>query len=268
MARDPLIYALTDPDGAVRYIGKSVNGLVRARKHFQPAQMRRKCHRNSWLQSLQAQGKHAGVEVLERFADASDLNDAERYWIAQGTGLEWRLTNHTKGGDGNAFAFGNKYAQGIRKGAVELEAMRERMRALWRDPSYRERVMAARVPKASVQQPPKAQRSLKSPRPPKVQRPESPRSPRDMSASMVALWADPLWRASVCAKLSASAKKRVISAEGRARLSAARKGRVVTAETRSKISASQKGREFSAEHRAKLSAAGRNTKHALGVTPT
>lgn len=139
--RDPLIYALTDVAGAVRYIGKSVNGLARARKHSQPAQLKRKCHRSSWLKGLISAGQCAGIVVLERFADPKDLNDAECYWIAQGRGLGWALTNHTAGGDGNAFPFGNTYAKGNYR-SPELRARQSAAhRILWADPEFRERTI-------------------------------------------------------------------------------------------------------------------------------
>lgn len=188
MPRDPLIYALTETNGDVRYIGKSVNGVVRAFKHFQPAQMARKCHRNSWLKSLQERGEKAGVQVLERFPSAEDLNDAERFWIAQGKGLGWRLTNHTDGGDGNAFPVGNRYAAGRTKSATEIAAMRERAKRLWADPEWRMKTLTARGDRVTP---------VKGSCPKSVPFEWTPEKRAAQGARLAARWADPEWRAKI-----------------------------------------------------------------------
>lgn len=162
-----LIYGLVDArTGEVRYIGKSANGLTRPRKHLQPAQLTRRCHRNSWLRGLLKAGGRCEVRVLEELPSREWLNDAERFWIAQGRGLCWPLTNMTPGGDGNAFMPGNQYARGNRLSAETRARMsRARMgnryaagpqtteerartsaalKAFWADPTNRQRMLEAR----------------------------------------------------------------------------------------------------------------------------
>jgi len=98
-----IIYALVDPrTDAVRYIGKSSSGLARPRAHGEPAVVARdpNRHKARWIAGLMAAGLSYRVDVLEEVDAASDLNEAERAWIAQGRRLGWRLTNITAGGDG------------------------------------------------------------------------------------------------------------------------------------------------------------------------
>ncbi len=108
-----LIYALVDPrSDAVRYIGKSCAGMRRPAQHTKPAALLKSAgtHRTCWIKSLLALHLKPAIRVLEEFETEADLNDAERFWIAQGLGLGWSLTNHTKGGDG-----GNVGPAGIAK---------------------------------------------------------------------------------------------------------------------------------------------------------
>lgn len=97
-----LVYALVDPrTDAVRYIGKSSWGMQRPKTHLKPSVINRsKNYKNSWLKSLGALGLVARIRILEEFDSGVDLSDAECFWIAQGWGLGWPLTNLTKGGDG------------------------------------------------------------------------------------------------------------------------------------------------------------------------
>jgi hypothetical protein len=98
-----LIYGLKDPrDGAVRYIGKSCSGLARPREHARPSKRESSTYKSRWLAELERQGLTYEVVVLEQAQCAEDLSPMECFWIAQGRGMGWRLTNLTPGGDGNA----------------------------------------------------------------------------------------------------------------------------------------------------------------------
>lgn len=97
-----LIYGLTDPrTGSVRYIGKSRTGLRRSSQH-QGRPSEKNPHKSRWIMSLKIVGLAYGVVVLERVVSASDLDDAERRWIAYGRKEGWPLTNLTDGGSGGA----------------------------------------------------------------------------------------------------------------------------------------------------------------------
>lgn len=97
-----IVYGLTEPGTeCVRYIGKSASGLKRPKSHRLASRLAEdRSHKGNWIRSLLEEGRCYGIVVLESAADGQFLQDLERFWIAQGTGLGWRLTNHTKGGDG------------------------------------------------------------------------------------------------------------------------------------------------------------------------
>jgi hypothetical protein len=99
-----IIYALSEPDGdqAVRYVGRSSNGLDRPRAHTTPSVLSRgKTHTANWLRSLRDRGLKPLIEVIEDFADPTALPEAEQYWIAQMRAWGFSLTNHTIGGEGS-----------------------------------------------------------------------------------------------------------------------------------------------------------------------
>lgn len=102
MASRFLIYGLVDPrTEQVRYIGKSCSGLTRPRNHALPSVLRQHdTHERNWVRSLRKAGLSFKITVLEEVSTGEHLGEIERFWIAQGRGLGWRLTNLTKGGDG------------------------------------------------------------------------------------------------------------------------------------------------------------------------
>lgn len=95
-----LIYALTDPSGEVRYIGKTGKRLIdRLRGHIKDARQGFHNHKCWWIRSLLRHGQRPAIiqlaecdgdgcaEEIQHIADA----------IASGT----RLTNATAGGEGS-----------------------------------------------------------------------------------------------------------------------------------------------------------------------
>lgn len=133
-----IIYGLKDPrTGELRYVGKSVSGLKRARSHMFPCLLSKdQTHKGYWLRQLLSAGMKAEPVVLETFETKDDLQDGERFWIAQMRGMGVALTNHTNGGDGRSgcpqsaetrakISAGNK---GIPRTAAQLAAMDRRGR--------------------------------------------------------------------------------------------------------------------------------------------
>jgi group I intron endonuclease len=98
-----LIYGLVDPrDGNLRYIGKSSQGLGRAREHSYPSYLdvdRSYCA--NWIRELQELGLTYTSVVIQDFEDADILSQAEMYWIAYFRTIGCRLTNLTLGGEGH-----------------------------------------------------------------------------------------------------------------------------------------------------------------------
>ncbi len=95
------IYGLTDPTGAIRYVGFTSRTLDRRLvKHLQDAQRQSKKNRHvyTWIRSLLRNGHTPEIVLL----DECEGNGAEeeRMWIKYGRECGWRLTNHTDGGEG------------------------------------------------------------------------------------------------------------------------------------------------------------------------
>jgi len=105
MLADPIVYALLDPlTKEVRYIGKSMRGLERARSHFRPSVLSqpKRTHLLNWLRKLQKQNFVPEVVILEHCHDDEQLSERERWWIAFARGWGCRLTNVTDGGEGKS----------------------------------------------------------------------------------------------------------------------------------------------------------------------
>jgi hypothetical protein len=89
------IYALTDPDGSIRYIGKANVAADRLKGHMRDAR-RRPTPVYAWIRKLADGGKAPGLLVLEV---ADDWREAERRLIALHRAAGARLLNVAEGGD-------------------------------------------------------------------------------------------------------------------------------------------------------------------------
>jgi len=211
-----LIYALTDPDGAIRYVGKSSSGLRRPREHGSPADLGRPTYKANWIRALRSQGHDFAIVVLEEIHQRADLNAAERRWIARGRAEGWRLTNATDGGDGGATNTGRQWSEKTRHRMSKAAQNRSPEHGLKISEANRQRhaTAAMSTPEARA----KAAAAVRG----------VPKSPEHR------------------AKLKEAAKQRAQTDEGRARMRAARarRGRVVSAETRARISATKRSRRL------------------------
>jgi hypothetical protein len=89
------IYALTDPDGSIRYIGKANSARARLKGHLHDAR-RRSTPVYAWIRKLAEQGQSPGFIVLET---CPDWQEAERRLIALYRANGCRLLNIAEGGD-------------------------------------------------------------------------------------------------------------------------------------------------------------------------
>jgi hypothetical protein len=131
MSANKLIYALVEPSGEIRYIGKSTSGLKRPRRHRQPAVLAaNNQYSGRWIRSLQARGETYSILILEYVIDSEsgELEDAERRWIKFGRESGWRLTNLTDGGEGTP---------GWVPSAETRDRMSKSNRVASADPNYR-----------------------------------------------------------------------------------------------------------------------------------
>ncbi len=72
------IYGICDPDGTIRYVGKSQKPHARLSSHWSRSGARRV---REWLQGLRAAGACAFVVILERVEPGSDAGKAELEWV-------------------------------------------------------------------------------------------------------------------------------------------------------------------------------------------
>jgi hypothetical protein len=137
------VYALCEPlsPDCVRYVGKAENLQRRIANHLIPSNLRRKRHVTVWLASLVKQGLRPVVKVLQEI-DSGDMDEAERFWIAEMRAAGFDLTNATDGGEGGATMTGrkcpwvsermrgNKFRVGL-KPNINREAIAEGNRRRW-----------------------------------------------------------------------------------------------------------------------------------------
>jgi group I intron endonuclease len=98
-----LIYGLVDPrDRSLRYIGKSSQGLQRAREHCYPSYLNvDHSYCGNWIRKLQSLELSYTYITIEEFEDADILSQAEIFWISYFRAMGCRLTNMTLGGEGS-----------------------------------------------------------------------------------------------------------------------------------------------------------------------
>lgn len=93
------IYVLTEPDGKIRYVGKTIHTLMRRfRTHLQEARRGVKNYRSNWVRSLLVKGYLPRIELIGE-VDGDGYKE-EIAWIAYGRSEKWLLTNLTDGGEG------------------------------------------------------------------------------------------------------------------------------------------------------------------------
>lgn len=94
------IYALTEPDGEVRYIGKTVGTLRhRFNMHLSHARPGKKAYVARWIRGLLLKNMKPGIIIIEQCD--GDGCERERFHIAKGRNDGLRLTNLTDGGEGS-----------------------------------------------------------------------------------------------------------------------------------------------------------------------
>jgi hypothetical protein len=88
-----LVYGLVDPrTGEVRYVGKSSSGLARPKEHASRV-WRENNYKASWIRGLLSAGLLYEVRILEWASSLEMLPIIEAFWVTQGRGLGWPLTN-------------------------------------------------------------------------------------------------------------------------------------------------------------------------------
>jgi hypothetical protein len=118
--REGLIYALCEPSGDARYIGKTVRtARTRRGEHIREAvQRRRQSPVHGWIRRLVEAGDGPVVWVLEDLVPVTALNRRECEWISAFKGWGADLLNYTGGGNG-ALTLSEKRKEHCRRDAAQ-----------------------------------------------------------------------------------------------------------------------------------------------------
>lgn len=111
-----LVYGLVDPrNGEVRYVGKSVRGIGRAKHHAMPWSLRKNARLPvvAWIKKLNNLGLSYSVIVLEELPRGEDTGNAEIAHIRRLRDEGCRLLNVTDGGEGGLL--GTHHSDATRK---------------------------------------------------------------------------------------------------------------------------------------------------------
>lgn len=100
MEQTAYIYVLRDPrTDEIRYVGKTGNLRKRFPRHLREAKKGTKWHVSNWIRLLVSLELKPVMQVIEE-CTKEGWTERETYWIAYGRQVDWRLTNHTDGGEG------------------------------------------------------------------------------------------------------------------------------------------------------------------------
>jgi group I intron endonuclease len=105
-----LVYALTDLEKGIRYVGKSSNGMYRPVAHMLPRLYNgplKKTHLYNWIRKTLSTGETPQIIVVE-YCGKENLAEREIYWIKKFRSDGFELCNGTNGGEGT---FGRKWSE-------------------------------------------------------------------------------------------------------------------------------------------------------------
>lgn len=99
-----VVYALLDEYNQPRYVGRSVNGIKRAKQHGRTSTLKKdgNTHKANWIRSMQARGLQYGYTLLNTLPSLDDMYKCEEYWISYFRQIGCELTNATDGGEREA----------------------------------------------------------------------------------------------------------------------------------------------------------------------
>lgn len=93
------IYSLSDPNGNIRYIGKTINIKRRLYSHIAESKRNNNRYVLKWVKSLLDKGFRPIMNIIE-VCDESNWEEKEIYWINYYKSIIHNLCNHCKGGKG------------------------------------------------------------------------------------------------------------------------------------------------------------------------
>lgn len=97
---DNLIYAFVDGANSPFYVGKTINLQQRKRNHVWNAKSGCKLYLYCKLRKMMANNEPFDAVVIEQGIPDAEIDDKERYWIAEYRRLGYKLCNLADGGEG------------------------------------------------------------------------------------------------------------------------------------------------------------------------
>ena len=96
------IYSLSHPiTKEVRYIGKTINLKIRLKDHLDKTKNIKATYKSNWIKSLLKQNLKPVIEIIDE-VEESEWEFWEIFYISLFKSWGFKLTNGTKGGDGNS----------------------------------------------------------------------------------------------------------------------------------------------------------------------
>jgi hypothetical protein len=151
------IYVLCEPDGEIRYIGKTVKSIsLRLSQHLKEVRCGKKNHRCNWIRSILSGGYLPVVQFIGE-VEGDGIRE-EIAWIVYGRQEGWRLVNGTDGGEG---VTGYRFSEDAKKKLSESrrgkrspmkgrhfsdefkERVRRAVKKMWESEGYRQKVSDA-----------------------------------------------------------------------------------------------------------------------------
>lgn len=262
---------LHHPSSPSVYIGISSHGLSRPKYHGNDFNLR--SHSGypvvKWIKKLKAKNLSYEITVLDEFASATPLYDAERFHIAYAKSIGLKLLNCTEGGEGlsNPTDEVRKKLSENNLGKKRSAETKARMSVLAknRTPEHKAKISASlsenTIPEVVRQ---KISKTLQG-------RTFSAEHLEKISTSLIGRTFSADHRAKLSRTHSnrspeyrariGAATKLFMTPEVRAKISRSNTGKKASLETRAKMSAAKKGKPLSPEHAAKIAAANRRQVH-------
>lgn len=253
------IYALCEPDGAIRYIGRTSKSLERRlSQHLIESRQGCRTHKCNWIRSLLSSGKIPLIQIVG-VIDGDGMKE-EIAWIKYFRDEGVKLVNQTDGGDGMV---GYKYSEEDRQKMSESRKGKKRPTLIGRHLSLETRKKIGEAAKGRPCWLKGKHHSLES--------------RKKMSEARMGE-KHPNWgkhfSKEICKRMSNAQKGKTLSLEHRLKIGLAFKGRVMSEEQKRKISEANKlgwndpiirdrriksatGKKFSDESRKKMSESAR-----------
>jgi hypothetical protein len=188
-----VIYLLRDPRSReVRYIGKTTQSPARRVGGHLDEARNYQHHRAKWLRSVVRDGFRPEFYALLSVPEHIDVNVLERFFIASGESLGFRLVNGTAGGDGAPLTGEARLKQSAacKKAGSDprLRAKRSQAARLrWADPAFKAK-LSARMAEPATREKKRASMAVAT---------SDPAYRENMRAKLKEKWKDPHFRAKV-----------------------------------------------------------------------